>query len=130
MNNKCLGNEFESEMVKYMQKKHNVWVYRFPNKHNGQPADILCMYGGMAELIDCKVCSNDTFLLLRVEENQITAMKRFQDVSENNVAIFYFKWSDGKVTGVYYDDIIEFSNVKSRVTRLELEKVGWEVDMG
>lgn len=73
MSNKSLGNDFENE---FAQKLYDFgfWVKILPQNQAGQPADIIAVKNHKAYLIDCKVCSNNTFPLKRIESNQHTAM--------------------------------------------------------
>lgn len=83
----------------------------------------------MTELIDCKVCTNDIFALSRIEENQLTAMAKFDSMCDFTRAVFYFKWSDDRVTATEYANLLLMAKGKSRLTRREIEVIGWEVDL-
>lgn len=74
MNNKKLGNSFEYEFCKLLQKD-GIWCHRFVPSADGQPSDVIAVSHGRATLIDCKVCSSRGFEFRRVEENQSLAME-------------------------------------------------------
>ena len=95
MNNKKLGNKFEKELCELLAK-HGFWAYNCPSKTSGQPADIIAVRNRISHLIDAKVCSDNKFLLKRVEENQDLAMDLWQECG-NGIGWFALK-TDG---GVY-----------------------------
>lgn len=66
MSNKSLGNSFETELCNLLSV-NGFWVHNFASKSEGQPADIIAVKDQKAYLIDCKVCTNNTFPLSRIE---------------------------------------------------------------
>ena len=73
MNNKTLGNSFETELCELLYR-NGFWTHLLNANKSGQPADIIAVRNGKAHLIDAKVCTNGRFVLSRVEENQELAM--------------------------------------------------------
>ena len=73
MRNKKLGNDFEAEFCDTLFEA-GYWAHNLAQNASGQPADVIAVKNGKAHLIDCKVCSNGTFALSRIEENQHLAM--------------------------------------------------------
>lgn len=71
--NKREGNRFEWELCNILSQ-HGYWAHNFAQNTAGQPADIIAVKDGFAELIDCKVCSHGYFSTKRIEENQQYSM--------------------------------------------------------
>lgn len=78
MNNKKLGSGFEQALCETLSK-HGFWCHLLNANKAGQPADIIAVKNGKAYLIDAKVCTNGTFPLSRVEENQDLAMELWKE---------------------------------------------------
>ena len=93
MNNKSLGTSFEEELAETLHDK-GYWVHLLRQSEAGQPADMIAVKNQKAFLIDAKVCSNDTFPLTRVEDNQELAMKAWA-LAGNDTPWFALKISDG-----------------------------------
>lgn len=74
LSNKKLGNDFERVFCEKLAE-NGFWVHNMAQKRDGQPADVIAVFRNIPHLIDCKVCSNGTFDLSRVEENQRSAME-------------------------------------------------------
>lgn len=74
MNNRTLGNAFETEFCELLSE-HGFWCHNMAQNAAGQPADVIAVKDKKAYLIDCKVCSHNRFPLSRVEENQHFAMQ-------------------------------------------------------
>ena len=83
MNNKKLGDLFENELAQTLSRK-GFWVYITKSKIGGQPADIIAARNHIPYLIDCKVCSDNSFDTARIEENQKNAMYLFDKCGNNN----------------------------------------------
>ena len=73
MNNRTLGNSFETELCEILSS-YGFWVHAMRQDNSGQPADIIAVRNKVSHLIDAKVCSDNKFPLSRVEENQVLAM--------------------------------------------------------
>lgn len=76
--NKALGTAYEEDLARALYEK-GFWVHLLRQTEAGQPADIIACREGKAFLIDAKVCSDGSFPLSRIEENQELAMKAFMD---------------------------------------------------
>lgn len=98
MNNKQLGNAFEREFCE-VASNHGYWVHKFQDNKNGQPCDIIISKNKSSTIIDCKVCVNNTFVLSRMEENQILAMNKWL-MTGNSAPYFALKLFDIEDNGV------------------------------
>lgn len=78
MNNKTLGNSFETELSNVLFNE-GFWTHLLNANRAGQPADIMAVKNKKAYLIDAKVCTNNTFPFSRIEENQDLAMDLWRD---------------------------------------------------
>lgn len=77
MNNKIIGNNFESEYAKILSKK-GYWVVPIvPKKNGSQPCDLIAIKEDIPILIDCKVSESHLFPLSRVEQNQRLAFRKY-----------------------------------------------------
>lgn len=83
MSNKKLGNDFERVFCEKLAG-YGFWVHNMAQNRDGQPADVIAVRNGKAYLIDCKVCSNWSFDLSRVEDNQKLAMALWKDCGNND----------------------------------------------
>ena len=95
--NRTNGLRFESDLCQ-MLSEAGWWAHDMSQNAAGQPADVIAVRCNHAVLIDCKVCSGDSFPLSRVEPNQETAMGLFKEYG-NNHAYFALKLES---TGVIY----------------------------
>ena len=73
------ANAFENELAEILG--HNgFWASVFPKAADGsQPADIIALNFYGRHLIDAKVCSKGRFVFERMEDNQISAMTKFEE---------------------------------------------------
>lgn len=92
MSNKSEGNAFEKEFCELLGQ-NGFWVHNLQQNSFGQPADVIAVKEGKAFLIDCKVCSDDTFCLSRIEENQTLAMMHWKKCG-NGLGWFALKFTD------------------------------------
>lgn len=93
MKQRTLGNKFEQELCDTLSKG-GFWVHNIAQNQAGQPADIIAVKRSMAFLIDAKVCSDDTFALSRIEENQHYSMLLWKSCG-NSSGWFALKLSSG-----------------------------------
>lgn len=101
LNSRNLGQQTEQQVAEYFSK-NGWWVYRIPSGLSGQAADIVMAKDGEAYLIEVKHCKNDRFVLNRIEENQKTAYKLFQQTGnkehyvaikfKNGTYLIHFMW--------------------------------------
>ena len=75
--NRKSGNDFETHFCELLSKE-GFWVHNLAQNAAGQPADVIAVRNGRAFLIDCKVCSDNSFKLSRIESNQELAMTLWQ----------------------------------------------------
>lgn len=90
--NKKLGNTFEAEFCE-MMFEHGFWVHNMAQNQAGQPADVIAVKNNKAWLVDCKVCSDKTFPISRIEENQHLSMELWKE-SGNGEGWFALKVED------------------------------------
>lgn len=105
MNNKKVGNGFETELAQLLYQK-GFWVHNFANKAAGQPADIIAVKNGTAYLIDAKVCTHGTFDTRRVEENQKNSMFLWEQCGNYSSAYFALKVDSRNIRMVRCNDIL------------------------
>lgn len=80
MNNISNGSVFERDMCALLSSK-GFWCHQIARTAGGQqPADIIAIFGDYHVLIDAKVVSTRGFQFSRVEDNQRSAMHKFQAV--------------------------------------------------
>lgn len=75
--NKKIGNDFETKLCDYFSAK-GWWAHNFVQGDSGQPCDIIAAKNGVTFLIDAKTCEGNSFVLSRMEENQISSMLKFR----------------------------------------------------
>lgn len=78
MSNKSVGNRFEITLCNNLAML-GFWAHNFRQDVSGQPADVIAVRNRKAYLIDCKVCSGESFDLRRMEENQDLSMTRWEE---------------------------------------------------
>lgn len=85
ISNKGFGNQFEREFCMKLAK-FGFWVHNISQTVTGQPADVIAVRHGLAELIDCKVCmgKRKVFSTDRIEDNQYYSMKLWQECGNGN----------------------------------------------
>lgn len=122
LSNKSLGTEFENEFCEILWNK-GYWVHKFVANSAGQPADIIAVKNGIAVLIDCKVCADDTFKMSRIESNQHTAMQHWIDCGNIEVG-FAFKTNMG-IFLVPYNELKMWH--KKSITVDEIKTIGKQI---
>lgn len=90
--NRQNGNQFEAEFCELLFKR-GFWVHNLAQNKAGQPADVLAVKNRKAYLIDCKVCSKDSFKVERIEPNQASSMELWHRCC-NGVGWFAIKIHD------------------------------------
>lgn len=76
--NRAVGNEFEQDLCE-MLYECGFWSHNLKQNNSGQPADVIAVRNKVAHLIDAKDCSSKGFDLRRIEENQILAMRLWEE---------------------------------------------------
>ena len=121
--NKKIGNDFETELCNVLFG-NGYWVHNFANKRNGQPADIIAVKDMYAYLIDAKVCSDGTFKLSRIEENQRTAMELWETCG-NSSALFALKITEKEIYIITFDKFRTMMNIgKKEIKAEEIRDIG------
>lgn len=92
ISNKGMGNRFEQAFCETLAE-YGFWAHNMAQTAAGQPADVIAVRNGMAELIDCKVCTNRYFSTERIEGNQWTAMELWKERG-NGTGWFAVKFGD------------------------------------
>lgn len=102
MSNRKLGNDFEQQLCEILFE-NGFWVHNLAQNQSGQPADIIAVKDNKAFLIDAKVCSDSTFSLSRIEENQHTAMQLWEKCG--NSSAWFALLIDGDIVFVSYANL-------------------------
>lgn len=113
MNNKKLGNDFESQFCKILFEE-GFWCHNFAQNQAGQPADVMAVRNGKSFLIDCKVCTDDTFSFSRIESNQHTAMTLWKQ-SGNGYGWFALQLRSKDIYMIDHDLMIALSLNQSSI---------------
>lgn len=90
--NKKIGNRFEWELCQKLAS-YGFWVHNMAQTAAGQPADIIAVRNGLAELIDCKICTGTYFRVDRIEDNQLYAMSLWEECG-NSTGWFAVQFGD------------------------------------
>ena len=106
MSNKSEADAFETKMCNILAE-NGFWAHNFANRAEGQPADIIAVKNGLASLIDCKLCEKEYFRLDRIEENQETAMSRWNGCG-NYFAYFAIRLADGSTFMVPFRRMMDY----------------------
>lgn len=121
MNNKTLGNSFETELCEKLSN-YGFWVHLLNANKSGQPADIMAVRNGKAHLIDAKVCTNGRFVLSRVEENQELAMSLWNECG-NGIGWFAMK-ADDQIYMVCFYVIQVYKDKKHSLSKQDIQELG------
>lgn len=127
MSNKKLGNKFEDEFAEILAEEHGFWVHLLNQNKSGQPADIIAVKNKRAFLIDAKVCSDNTFKISRIEENQHLAMQEWANRG-NGVGWFALKLDSG-IYMIAYSTLMSLSVRKKVIPSTDIIEYGYKLDM-
>ena len=121
--NKITGLVFERAVCDALFKQ-GFWVLNVAPGKDGQPADIIAVKGSKIYLIDCKVCKDDRFVLDRIEPNQESAMKLWEERT-TGLAGFAIVTGDSKI---YYLPSEEALSLKANKTSIKVPEhaMTWE----
>lgn len=125
-NNKKLGNTFESELCEILFD-NGFWVHLLNANKAGQPADIIAVRNKVAHLIDAKVCSDNTFPLSRVEENQDLAMDFWKDCG-NGCGWFALKLLGNQIYMVNHYVIKSYKSRQASLSASEIAMLGKPIE--
>lgn len=101
--NRAVGNSFEADLCELLAE-NGWWAHNLAQNQTGQPADVIATKNNVAVLIDCKVCSKNTFPFSRIESNQEGAMTVWQERG-NAYCGFALKLKDESIHMVSFDEI-------------------------
>lgn len=124
MTNKKLGNSFESVFCEILFQQ-GFWCHNLAQNQAGQPADVIAVRNGKSYLIDCKVCSRGRFPFSRIEDNQHTAMRAWQE-SGNGTGWFALKCK-GHIFMLDNDTLKALSENQSSIGFEEMRTYGCEL---
>ena len=113
MNNKTIGNAFESEMVELLAERGYWAHFIVPDAAGRQPFDIIACKNGIPYAIDCKTCVANRFSIKRLEENQILAFEKWLQCG-NTEPVVAVKHND-KVYLIPYRDLRSGNSVKIEI---------------
>lgn len=124
MNNKKIGNSFESELADRLYE-YGYWVHLLNANKSGQPADVIAVKNRHAYLIDCKVCSDNKFVLSRIEENQDLAMNLWKDCG-NGIGWFALKSDefDSQIYMISHYAMTAYKNKQHSLSANEIFELG------
>ena len=125
-NNRAVGNSFEEDLCNILFK-YGFWSHNLKQNNSGQPADVIAVKNKKAYLIDCKVCSNDTFPLRRIEENQDLAMEMWHDCG-NGIGWFALKTTDDNIYMISHYVMKAYRDVKYSLSRKEIFELGVPIE--
>lgn len=125
MNNRKMGNSFENELCEILSGC-GYWVHPMRQDNSGQPADIIAVRNKVSHLIDAKVCSDNTFPLSRMEENQDLAMELWQECG-NGLGWFALKTDYGVYMLSHYC-IKAYKNQQSSLSTKEILDLGMPIE--
>ncbi len=118
--NRAVGNAFESELCEVLFEQ-GYWSHNLKQNNSGQPADVIAVRNKVAYLIDCKDCSSDVFDLRRVEENQITAMRLWEECG-NGQGWFAIKMED-EIYMLPYICVMAYRNLRASMTHDQIREI-------
>lgn len=124
--NRATGNDFEQEFSELLFA-YGYWVHRLTQDSAGQPADVIAVKNKIAYLIDCKDCSAKDFDLRRVEENQISAM-RLWDECGNGQGWFAIK-AQGEIYMLPLFMVLAYQRKQSSLSYAEIHELGKPLDV-
>lgn len=124
--NRATGNAFEQEFSELLFA-YGYWVHRLTQDSAGQPADVIAVKNKIAYLIDCKDCSAKGFDLRRVEENQISAM-RLWDECGNGQGWFAIK-AQGEIYMLPLFMVLAHKRKQSSLSYAEIHELGKPLDV-
>lgn len=125
MNNKKIGNDFESEFCDILFE-NGFWSHNMAQNASGQPADVIAVRNGQAYLIDCKVCERKVFRLSRIEENQEQSMTLWKSLG-NNEGLFAIKFGE-KIYMVFLSTLLEARREEIKtLTENQIRHIGFSL---
>lgn len=126
MNNKKLGNNFESAFCEILFEK-GFWCHNLAQNQAGQPADVIAVRNGKSYLIDCKVCSRGRFPFSRIEENQHNAMDLWKECG-NGEGWFALKVEEEEIVMIPHFSIKALMHEKSVLNLTDIRESGVKLE--
>lgn len=120
--NRKTGTSFERELCEELAK-HGFWAHNLAQNSAGQPFDVIAARNGRSYPIDCKVCEHDLFKLVRIEENQYSAMTLWRDTG-NGEGWFALKMSSGEVYMISLSTMVDFSFTQTVLSKRDIQNHG------
>lgn len=120
--NRKTGTSFERELCEELAR-HGFWAHNLAQNSAGQPFDVIAARDGKSYPIDCKVCEHDLFKLVRIEENQYSAMTLWRDTG-NGEGWFALKMSSGEVYMIALSTMIDFSITQKVLSQRDIQNSG------
>lgn len=120
--NRKTGVSFEHDLCKALAE-HGYWAHNLAQNSAGQPFDVIAARNGKSYPIDCKVCEHDVFRLVRIEENQFSAMTLWRDTG-NGEGWFALKLSSGEVYMIPLSVMETYSHTKTVLNRSDIREAG------
>lgn len=120
--NRETGTLFERELCIALSMC-GFWAHMMAQNSAGQPFDVIAARNSRTYPIDCKVCENDVFRLVRIEENQLSAMTLWRETG-NSDGWFALKMSDGQVYLIPLSRLEEAMRTKRVLNRSDIREAG------
>lgn len=124
--NRKTGTSFEQELCVTLSS-YGFWAHNLAQKSAGQPFDVLAARNSKSYPIDCKVCERDVFKLVRIEENQLSAMTLWRDTG-NGDGWFALKMSDERVYMIPLPRMEDAMRIKSVLSRSDIQSIGMTLE--
>lgn len=124
--NRKTGTSFERELCEELAK-HGFWAHNLAQNSAGQPFDVIAARNGRSYPIDCKVCEHDLFKLVRIEENQYSAMTLWRDTG-NGEGWFALKMSSGEVYMISLSTMVDFSFTQTVLSKRDIQNHGMPLE--
>jgi Holliday junction resolvase len=120
--NRKVGTSFEHDLCNTLAD-YGFWAHNLAQNSAGQPFDVIAARNGNSYPIDCKVCEHDVFRLVRIEENQFSAMTLWKDTG-NGEGWFALRLSDGEVRMIPLSTMVDFSFTKTVLSKRDIQSCG------
>ena len=125
--NRKTGTSFERDLCQELAR-HGFWAHNLAQNSAGQPFDVIAARDGKVYPIDAKVCEKDVFRLVRIEDNQFSAMTLWKDTG-NGEGWFALKLSSGKVYMIPLLLMQAYSRTKTVLSRSDILEVGVPLEL-
>lgn len=125
--NRKTGTSFERELCEELSR-YGFWAHNLAQNSAGQPFDVIAARDGKVYPIDAKVCEKDVFRLVRIEDNQFSAMTLWKDTG-NGEGWFALKLSCGKVYMIPLSLMETYSHTKTVLSRSDILEVGVPLEL-